>query len=387
MAVPLYTPYDDSDLYLPLLVTSLVVPPIARNISTITIEKAIYDEVEAYSGTQYTNTQGDVVEVNPNPDYDFKQDWIPEFTAADASFENTLEAGQLKGMQGQKVTEVVLQRSSVRSGFYETDVIASFDANEDGEVLAEFSDYMIESGVLYKYSLLPVSTLKDAYGNIMSELRAPVVGVKYCIADFEGCWLIGPDRKQIKIDYNPVVSGYKHVVKDSVVETLGSKYPFIVRNSSVNYKQFNFNGTITVEMDKEGVLIGDGSYLELFYDGKYPISDETKGLIDTEYEKFLPQVTSPGGSKNNYIIEREFRARLIEWLNDGKSKVFKSDTEGLILCKLTNVVFEPIATLGRMLYNFSCTVSEIEEIKEQTLRNYGIMPEYETGGVVNAVMY
>ena len=378
MAVPLYTPYDPDNLYFTMLTTSALIPPIAMNISEFELNNAIYDELEAYSGKSYEQEDGTVITMNPNPNYGFDMDWVQDFTAIDASFNRNLEAGQLKGVQGQKVTEIILQRSSVRDGFYHADDVATFKANEEGEVYAVFDDYMIESGVLYKYSLLPVSTLRDAYGNTMSELRAPVVGQKYCIADYEGCWLIGPDRRQIKIDYNPKISNMKHVVKDNVIETLGSKYPFIVRNSSVNYRQFNFNGTITVEMDAEGMIIGDGSYVELFYDGSLNNLDEvTQALIEREYSKYIPSISSPGSGKNNYIVEREFRNRLVEWLNDGKSKVFKSDTEGLILCKITNVSFEPIQALGRMIYNFSCTVSEIEEINKETLRNYGIMPEYE----------
>ena len=48
-------------------------------------------------------------------------------------------------------------------------------------------------------------------------------------------------------------------------------------------------------------------------------------------------------------------------------KLFKSPTEGNILVKLMNITFEPVASLGRILYSFSANAVEIDE---PTFENY-----------------
>ncbi|MBQ9657397.1 MAG: hypothetical protein IJV31_01345 [Clostridia bacterium] len=50
--------------------------------------------------------------------------------------------------------------------------------------------------------------------------------------------------------------------------------------------------------------------------------------------------------------ERIFKLKVLEWLNDGKIKMFKSPTEGNYLVRLMNISLTPEDKLGRMLHNF-----------------------------------
>jgi len=222
------------------------------------------------------------------------------------------------------------------------------------------------------------------------------------IPDFTGSFLCGKDDVQINFIHNGQISGFKQVKKDAILETIGGKYPFIIRNSSLGYKQFQFNALITFVSDPTRSLRGL-TYTELLSKEKrdsesnyiLPSSAQNRGA-DIRYEDFLlngpqvqsseasPYITLSNNGKNsinknmylnkndNFIIEKQFRKKIIEWLTDGNPKIFKSDTEGLFLVKLTDVGFEPVNELGRTLYTFSCIMTEIAEINYENLVKYGL---------------
>jgi hypothetical protein len=69
---------------------------------------------------------------------------------------------------------------------------------------------------------------------------------------------------------------------------------------------------------------------------------------------------------------------VLEWLNNGKPKVFKSPTEGNYIIRLMNVSLSPNDTLGRMLHTFNSTAYEIAEYNFQNLYNLNLinLPTY-----------
>ena len=50
----------------------------------------------------------------------------------------------------------------------------------------------------------------------------------------------------------------------------------------------------------------------------------------------------------NIKAERDFKLQVLEWLNDGEPKLFRSPTEGNYIVRLMNVSMSPTDTLGRM---------------------------------------
>lgn len=64
---------------------------------------------------------------------------------------------------------------------------------------------------------------------------------------------------------------------------------------------------------------------------------------------------------DHWYWEREFREQLVNWLNDGEPKLYRSMPEGNIVVMLTDINLTPDSQLGRMLYNFSATMYEIED--------------------------
>ena len=75
----------------------------------------------------------------------------------------------------------------------------------------------------------------------------------------------------------------------------------------------------------------------------------------------------------NIKIERDFKLRVLEWLNNGEPKVFRSATEGNYIVRLMNVSLQPVDSLGRMLHTFNATAYEIMEYNYENLNTLNII--------------
>jgi hypothetical protein len=63
----------------------------------------------------------------------------------------------------------------------------------------------------------------------------------------------------------------------------------------------------------------------------------------------------------------------LDWLNNGKPKVFRSPTEGNYFIRLMNISLSPEDRLGRMLHTFSCTAYEVADFSIKTLQEHNII--------------
>lgn len=208
-----------------------------------------------------------------------------------------------------------------------------------------FSDFFTNIGVTYLVSIL-------VSGSVIFQ---KVVNS----GNYDGSFLINSGvnkNQQISITFDENITSFKPVRKDVLIETIGSKFPFVIRNASVNYKSMEFSGMITSEMDPKN-FSGFGS-----------------GSSSSNYEQL-------------FLNERRFRDWFESWINDGLPKIFKSATEGMKIVRIHNVSFTPIRQLGRVLYNFSCTITEIADYTISNLvrykfvnsnltaaTNYGLLP-------------
>lgn len=75
----------------------------------------------------------------------------------------------------------------------------------------------------------------------------------------------------------------------------------------------------------------------------------------------------------NIQLEREFKLEVLEWLTNGKPKLFKSPNEGNYLVRLMNTSLAPNDQVGRMLHTFTSTAYEIADITYESLVKYGII--------------
>ena len=201
------------------------------------------------------------------------------------------------------------------------------------ELYATYNDIMVESGITYKYIVQP---------KMLNSSRLVVSDSVEATPVYEHTWLLGQNNAYLSIGFNLNLSNFKTVIKEAKIETIGSQYPFFVRNGDIKYREFSLSGLICQNMDA------------------------TNSLKIGEYE-------------NRHIQERMFRDSLHELLLDGRPKLFKSETEGLILVYLSNVSLTPNNVLGRMLYDFSMTATEIGRVDVDNLSEAEIIQFLQPG--------
>jgi len=121
------------------------------------------------------------------------------------------------------------------------------------------------------------------------------------------------------VRFNPKVSSFKAIVKESKKDTLGAKYPFYFRNGIINYKEFPISGLLSYLSDNDEYFMSRADELKM----KHTWED----------------TTDP--SDLNIAYERKFKLKVLEWLNNGEVKLVKSPTEGNYIVRLTNVSLSP----------------------------------------------
>lgn len=241
---------------------------------------------------------------------------------------------------------LTIRRSSNESNFTIWEDVHQVTIVEGKPLNYTWYDYTVKSGVWYKYCAQQRNSKGDR-GAVIS-IRFPIMAI------FEDMFLTRGNL-QVKLKYDPNISTFKKTLLESKTDTLGSQYPIIRRNGNVGYKQFPISGLITAFCDEEGVFINK----ERIYGDSisyYTNYNEENNI--TEYQDF--------------IYEREFREKVMDFLQDGNIKLFKSTTEGNILVRLMDISFTPNQTLGRMLYSFSATAYEIDECTLEKCEKYGI---------------
>jgi hypothetical protein len=181
------------------------------------------------------------------------------------------------------------------------------------------------------------------------EIRTPL------LVSFEDMFLTVGDR-QLKIKFNPTVSSYKKMIQESRVDTIGSKYPFVRRNGYAEYVQFPIGGLISFFIDED----------ELFTSKEELFGDSLKLYTNYNDENRITDV-------NDYIHERKFRDKVIEFLYDENIKLFRSPTEGNMLVKIMDASLAPTTQLGRYLWSLSATAYEMADCTVDEMRNYKIL--------------
>ena len=267
--------------------------------------------------------------------------------------ENEKESGRIKLTIASTTTDtfqgsVIIRRTSNRSNFtiWEDIYTRVYPAKE----LINFTwyDCTVESGIWYNSSVQK----KDISGQRGEEtyIEKPV------LAYFEDMFL-NAEKQQLRIRYNPAVSTMRQNVSEARAETLGSQYPIIRRNGYINYRSLNISGLITALDDFKDIFT---SKEELY--GK-----EATSLYDDYNEE--ERITE----YNDYILEREFREKVITFLYKDNIKLLRTLTEGNVLVKLMNISLTPQTTLGRMIYSFSAQAYEVAECSLDNFINYGII--------------
>lgn len=287
----------------------------------------------------------------------------------------------------------VLVRASSEDGFGSWNEIYRFSLANNYPLMTLWKDFTIQQGYSYKYAVQAYTTsglysnrfeckyylnqqdedsdsrerdlfnAKDniSYSNNWHYLK----GNSGLPVDFEDAFLYDGER-QLKIRYNPKISSFKSNILESKIDTIGGKYPFVFRNGNVEYKEFPISGLITLLSDEN----------ELFVQGiKKQDSVRTKSQVGGNKYNPPADPVSPYDylSADNYRREREFKMAVLDWLNNGKPKIFRSPGEGNFIVRLMNTSLTPNDQLGRLLHTFQCTAYEIAPYDFQHLEKYGFI--------------
>ena len=203
------------------------------------------------------------------------------------------------------------------------------------QILWDISSIIVEQGI----NILPLPEFKDYSCDIFTKYTYRINGKDTEILTtpeiiFEDIILFDNDSAggaQL-IRFNPSISSVKRVQAESVTQTLGGKYPVIRRNGDMDYYTFTLGGLI--------------STLAL------------KNQYTNEAQRTLE--------------ERKFRKEFIDGLCNGHVKLFKAGPEGMMLVRITNVCLTPESKLGRDIYSFSATVTEVADATINNLRKFNI---------------
>ena len=204
-------------------------------------------------------------------------------------------------------------------------------------------DFTIESGNIYKYEI------NFTYNNVTYFIvEGPVMSV------FDDAFLTGQGT-QLCVKFNPNITSFKRNVADNILTTLGSQYPFITRNGNMDYRSFSLSGTIAYEMDNEHQ-----------FSSRSAIYGEWINVYGSYF------VNHYFNQQNDRITQRKFRELVMDYLYNDSPKLFRSTPEGNVLVRITDVNLTPNQQLGRMIYDFSCTVTEIGEASIDNCKLYNI---------------
>ena len=243
-------------------------------------------------------------------------------------------------------SKFIIRRASDKDDFQYWDTMweKTLTAAESNTI--SYNDFTVESGYLYKYEINYIDSANTHHYFIV-EGPTPTV--------FDHAFLTG-EGTQLCVKFNPNISNFKYNVSDNIVTTLGGKYPYINRNGNMDYRSFSLSGTIAYEMDAEHQFatrnsIYGSSNIEVY--GSYFVN------------RYI-------NAQNDRITQRRFRELVMDFLYSDMPKLFRSSTEGNILVRLTDINFTPNQQLGRMLYDFSCTATEIGEANIENCKLYGI---------------
>lgn len=248
---------------------------------------------------------------------------------------------------------VISREDSLNPGYWEELYKFSIN-NEMVESKILFKDFYIEQGKYYTYSLQQY----NEQGLFTNRKKSNLI-----YADFEDIFLYDGTR-QLKLRFNPQVTSFKTQLAEARSETIGSKYPFFFRNARIGYKSFPITGLIS--------MLSDDNELFTTYE-EINREDLREHRHDNEHDHNSYKYTDL--VSRNLQSERLFKLKVLDWLNNGQVKLFKSPAEGNYLVRLMDVSLSPEKSLGRMLHNVTMTAYECADLNRNNYIKYGVLKE------------
>lgn len=258
------------------------------------------------------------------------------------------------------MANIVIRRSDSTGNFLNWKDLKNFFVIDNHNF--SYYDFTVQSGILYRYAIQKRDgrgrrgalkydqTYYEKVGTLI-QWQHPFLLEATGNGNLNGV-------KQLKLKYDFQISSYKTNISESKTDTIGSKYPFIRRNGNMYYRSFPITGTITQYMDEASLFTNEDEMFNGYYH---------------HYQDYQGEQVNYSSKKYNYTYERKFRQKVEQFLYNSKPKLYKSTQEGNILIKLMQISLTPKNELGRLIYNFSATAYQIDEVSIENLDKYGLI--------------
>lgn len=226
--------------------------------------------------------------------------------------------------------------------YYDTkdNAYINIKANSVGTQPIQITNYYIKPGQIETYKLTWTnrffSYIEDTYS-----FNIQIMG-----GESWGSSILMDSNKILPLCFNEKITNVKYNYADTFTTTLGSAYPFARRNGSQCYRTFNIEAMIAFESDEMNEFMSwtDDEFAELNLD---------------EYNLAR-------------LKQRMYRDAVIDFLHDGKVKLFSSFQEGNMLVRLSNISLTPNEQLDRNIWTFSAQATEIAAPTIENYQKYGL---------------
>ena len=281
---------------------------------------------------------------------------------------------------------IVIRRSNSKDNFSSWE-----DFYTIGDIFTVGKDFVlkdntVESGIWYKYQVQKK--------NDQGKRSIPLENDKPKMIILDDAFISDKDNL-LCLKYNTNISNINFNTAEGKTNTIGSKYPYIRTNGSMDYKSFPISGTIAYSsnniLSNHNLYKDEETFEEKTKDNtiaKYFDADTNSRIFEdslitetsdsiVEENMFYNRKETLGEDIYNlyqdynlnnsiletkdFTLEKEFREEVLKFLRNNKPKLFRSASEGNIVVKLMNVSVTPNQQLGRLVYDFSAEAVEIDD--------------------------
>ncbi len=243
--------------------------------------------------------------------------------------------------------DIIIRRASSKDNYLTWENLKKLSVVSGTPINSTIYDNTFESGIFYKYSAQKMNASGYRGTAILSNPIMMILDYAY----------LTTANRQLKMSFNQTVSSLTKVVMDTTTSTIGAKYPFIKRNANVEYLQMPISGLISFNDDIDGLFYSRAELLGANNISAYDIYNEANSITNL----------------NDVVYERAFREKVLDFLNDNAVKLYRSPTEGNILIKLTGISLSPVTGVGRLIYSFNATATEIADNNIKNYEKYEII--------------
>lgn len=266
------------------------------NTHELDFQNAIFDEVKI--------DKGNYLQPDPQQKWQWGIYTIFDWQCNDLNF----EAGNVT-LAGMPIEYIRIKKKKNSELLWNTYRDIPFDINQRQY---NWSDYFIESLVNYDYAILPVGS-NDVEGNY---------SIQSIETNYKNIFILGANDVQYKFKINMTLDNIQNVKEETYITTLGSKYPYVVRNGMIDYNKGSLKLLL---MTDETIYNGNG--------------------IDRKAEKQL-------------------RTNVKKFLQDGSPKIFKESEQYYMLVNIDggSVKLSPDNNVNRSLQSIEFSFTEIGDV-------------------------